>query len=401
MLADPSTGALVNPASGGAGGVWLPSLQQPGLGSVLLTTADGGRASFGWQSVGMVSQTAHPASQVLGFLVAGPQAGSPAQPGRLTPAQVAAVFEPATPPAGIPLQVSAVMVTGGGLRVRFNQPIDLARLRAEAGGAVPPGLLVLMRGGERVPGRLVADPDGRGLAFMPASGVLADGDYTLRVLSGNDGVRSAAGQALDGDGDGQPGGDHLARFTLRGGQLTALADGAAAGGQTLAAASADAAFTTGPSAAGTSANGISATGSYAAEDWIGQRWLAGGVLDPTLWAALTGGVGGMISLAFAPLTRPRPARRAGARPAAADDIRLNLGALARPATLPVAAHSNAANASNASNALNALNASSAATVAPMTRHTPDASPAPAAPAAGWMSRWLGGGGPAKTWRIRL
>ena len=101
-----------------------------------------------------------------------------------------------------------------------------------------------------------------------------------------------------------------------------------------------------------------------AED-LSQPWQAGAYGDPALWAALTGGVGGLISLAFAPLARPR--RRSGQRTlaGAGDDIRLRFDNGACPTAAPAAPAS------------------------------------PAAAKTSWIGRWLGRAGSSQPWRIRL
>jgi hypothetical protein len=299
-------------------------------------------------AVGLVTQTPHLASQILGFLVAG-EPGTAAAPGALTREQFAALFEAdAPPPASGPLQVSTVIVSGGGLRVRFNQVIDLTRLGGAGGGGVHEAgsLFVLVRGSDAVPGALVVDPDGRGVLFIPGGGPLADGVYTLRLSSGASGWATPTGNALDGDRDGRAGGDYLARFTIAGGAL-----------RVAAAEDADDAATA------------------LAADWTAQQLARGDGIDPALWTALTGGIGGLISLAFAPLARPRPVRRGRRTVPADDEVRVRFdAAAARPAEAPTADSARAVTA-------------------------PIAAPSVAKPS--WMSRWLGGSGVAQNWRIRL
>jgi hypothetical protein len=262
----------------------------PSFGSAVL------RNPFEVQSVGIVGlpavqmlpQTAHVGTQFLGFLVAGDRPGAPVARSALTRPQMAALFEEsaATGP-DTPLQVGTVAITGGALRVRFNQPLDLGRLGA---GAERLGqLLLVQRNGAVLAGTVLLDPDARGLAFVPQAGALPDGEYVLRLLSGDNGLQSLQGRPLDGDGDGQPGGDYLGRFILAGNTVRS----AAAAGQD---------FST-PS----TVTAVSAVNTVSTDIVVADA-------DRVLWTALTGGIGGAITLAFAPMLRPT-------RGAVADDRR--------------------------------------------------------------------------------
>ncbi len=64
-----------------------------------------------------------------------------------------------------------------------------------------------------VPGSLVVD--GNTIRFIATGGPLAPDNYTLTLRSGVDGIKDlATGDPLDGNGDGTPGGDYVATFTV-------------------------------------------------------------------------------------------------------------------------------------------------------------------------------------------
>ena len=262
--------------------------------------------------VRLVGQTAHPYGQALGFAVAdgsGP-GGSGGTP--LTVDQMIALLDTHPPAAGTPavLQVRGVLFTGNALRVRFNHAIDA---RALASGDVAARIVVL-RDNQPVKGRLVADPDGEGFAFVAEQALLPEGSYTVLLKSGRGGIARADGDALDGDFDGRAGGDYKARFNLvNPAQRNALAP-------TLQ---------------------LVASMDWLSESWADQAWApapAAGTALP-LWAGLTGGIGGLATLAAAPLLgHNRLARRAAAagrrRAASADEPpRVNRQAAAADTTV--------------------------------------------------------------------
>ena len=116
-----------------------------------------------------------------------------------------------------PLQVRAITLSGGGLHVRFNRALDVARLvGAGAGGSafVPPVAVELLNGNTPVHARLLPDPDGAGLQLIVEGGWPSDGEYELRLRSNANGLVTIQGEWLDGDGDGRPGGDYVGRFTI-------------------------------------------------------------------------------------------------------------------------------------------------------------------------------------------
>jgi hypothetical protein len=173
-------------------------------------------------SVSAVGQSAHPWARAIAEAMVDslPPAGAGLNlpPGPVTAEQVASAIDAKPlPPGQLPaLHVRSAVATAGGIRVRFSQPLDVARLVQ----GTPPGELprsaavVLLRNGEPVRGHLAVDPDGAGFLFVPEGGLLAEGTYSLTLRSGTGALVSAAGQSLDGDHDGVPGGDFRARLQV-------------------------------------------------------------------------------------------------------------------------------------------------------------------------------------------
>ena len=71
--------------------------------------------------------------------------------------------------------------------------------------------------------------DGRSARFLATGGPLADGSYSVRLVSGAAALRDLDGVALDGDANGTPGDDFLGSFTVAKGSAVSvgLADSAA------------------------------------------------------------------------------------------------------------------------------------------------------------------------------
>jgi hypothetical protein len=169
-------------------------------------------------SVNVVDLSAHPFSQTTGFAVVESTASSAVPPPVLNAQAMNALIEsqPTAAGTGRPLQVLGVAVTGAAVRVRFNQPVDLGRLakQADPAGGMRSPAVVVMRGDQVVRGVLLPDPDGAGFSFLPESGVLLRGEYTVLLRSRADGFVNARGELLDGDYDNRAGGDYRARFTV-------------------------------------------------------------------------------------------------------------------------------------------------------------------------------------------
>jgi hypothetical protein len=181
----------------------------------------GSTGSYGTvMTVGLSEQSAHPYSQALSFAVAEAVAAGSTAGGPLTAQAMNQLVEAQPTAAGATrtLQVKGVAVTGGGVRVRFNQAVDLGRLavQGDAAGTLRSTQVVVLRGDRVVPGMLIPDPDGAGFSFIPEGGPLPRGEYTLLLRSGAGGVVNTRGDWLDGDYDGQAGGDYRARFSVDG-----------------------------------------------------------------------------------------------------------------------------------------------------------------------------------------
>ena len=297
-------------------------------------------------------QTAHPYTQAIGFATVDSNASGSV----LRPESMATLLDSPPADAAVALQVRAVVVTGNGLRVRFNQAVDV---RALAAGDADTHIVV-QRDSRPVKGRIVVDADGQGFVFVAEGGLLPDGSYTVRLPSR--GAAKPGGEALDGDYDGKAGGDYRGRFTVTGAaQRLSLGLGLDAGAsfERLAAAT---------------GQGFIALDSSL--DWIAQRWQvqrdsASGDTTDTAWTTLTGGFGGLAMLAAAP---------------AALDTRLARRALAAGARRREAGDGSADGAP--------------IRIAPQAPRA--AEPTAARRAPGWVARWLGGHQEdSKGWRIRL
>jgi hypothetical protein len=162
-------------------------------------------------SVSVVDGSAHPNSQASGVVIA--QRVDSARSGSLSAEQMAAllVSTPTGAGASIALQVRSALVIATGVHVRFNQQFDP---RAFAGSGEAP--VVLLHNGVPLRGRIVIDPDGLGFIFVAESATLPRGEYSVLLRSGPGGLRKLDGEALDGDHDGQPGGDYKGSFSVIG-----------------------------------------------------------------------------------------------------------------------------------------------------------------------------------------
>ena len=229
-------------------------------------------------SVLFTDQSAHPFAQAVGFAVVESATGQP------TRHNLTALLESYPTSGGPPatLQVRAVIVMGGGLRVRFNQAFDARALLSVDGQAAH---IVVMRDNLAVKGRIVIDSDGEGFIFIAEGALLPDGNYTVRLLAGPKGFTNLNGGGLDGDYDGKAGGDYRGRFSVTGSALRlSLNDGE----QPMQLAP---------------AQPFEALIELSSDlDWITQRWSTEPDLqaDDSSWAALTGGIGGLVTLAAMP-----------------------------------------------------------------------------------------------------
>ena len=188
-------------------------------------------------SVALVGQTAHLFSQAIALATVESLPTTIAlPPGPITAEAMAALIESAPTAAGQPatLHVRSAVATGGGLRIRFSQGLDIDRLvrGTPAGEPLRPVDVFVLRNGAPVRGQIVIDPDGGGFVFVPEGGLLLDGDYSLVLHTANGSFATPAGQVLDGDHDGRPGGDFKARFNVQRPQVVGSAIGAPASGDT-------------------------------------------------------------------------------------------------------------------------------------------------------------------------
>jgi hypothetical protein len=118
------------------------------------------------------------------------------------------------------LQVSSIVATDRGLRVRFNQALSASAL---AGSGI-----TLLRGEQAMSGTLVIDPDSAGFRFDVDAGELTAGKYRVVLRTDSGAFVPPGGVRLDGDFDGRAGGDYRGRFTIPGAaDQTSSVDGAA------------------------------------------------------------------------------------------------------------------------------------------------------------------------------
>ena len=136
------------------------------------------------------------------------------------------------------LQVQRLDGRHDGFEVVFTRAIVVADLNI--GGAAA-DVVVTNSAGQPVAGSLFVAADGRSARFIASGGLLADGSYALRLVAGAQALRDNQGVALDGNGDGAAGDDHLGSFVVARGNAVSvgLADTARGPGQVLGVALAD------------------------------------------------------------------------------------------------------------------------------------------------------------------
>ncbi|HMW64287.1 MAG TPA: Ig-like domain-containing protein, partial [Accumulibacter sp.] len=136
----------------------------------------------------------------------------------------------------VTLRVTSFAPTDSGFRVEFNRAVEAHVLNLYGPGssgdndrplAKGPADVTLQGSGSigGVRGSLVLDDDRMGATFVRTNGVLAAGDYTLTLASRSDGWQDTSGHLLDGDGDGQGGGDYVQHFTVAGSSSAVLSAG--------------------------------------------------------------------------------------------------------------------------------------------------------------------------------
>jgi len=112
-----------------------------------------------------------------------------------------------------PLAVASHRVTPSGFTARFTGSLDTQNLnlydtQTNDQGPADVALVRHLPDGscEDIPGSLVVDSDSA--TFIVTGGPLPAGDYTATLRGSSNGFKDLAGQILDGDGDGSPGGDY-------------------------------------------------------------------------------------------------------------------------------------------------------------------------------------------------
>jgi subtilisin family serine protease len=115
------------------------------------------------------------------------------------------------------LRVTGVSPTPSGVAVSFSGPVDPSTLNIydDAAGAHGPSDVTLDGAASGpVPISLVLSRTETGFELVRAGGLLAPDTYTLSLRGGAGGIRSQAGEALDGNGDGIAGDDFTTTFTV-------------------------------------------------------------------------------------------------------------------------------------------------------------------------------------------
>ena len=114
------------------------------------------------------------------------------------------------------LLVDQIVTGRDGVTVSFDGPLDLPNLDLHNRAASPEDLDVTLvdATGGLVDAALAVNAAGDGFRLVVSNGLLAAGDYTLTIRSGEAGVVAADGRLLDGDGDGIGGDDFVSSFTV-------------------------------------------------------------------------------------------------------------------------------------------------------------------------------------------
>lgn len=117
------------------------------------------------------------------------------------------------------LKVTSLQGTNTGFQVRFNRAFDATTLNLYDSAFYSRGAADLaLRDalGRSVEGSLVLDADYTGLRFVKTNGLLANGNYTLKMDSRGDAFVDSMGGLLDGNRDGVAGDNFSGTFTVNG-----------------------------------------------------------------------------------------------------------------------------------------------------------------------------------------
>jgi hypothetical protein len=123
----------------------------------------------------------------------------------------------ATNVVSLPLTVTNFLPKPTGFSVSFNAQIDIARLNLYDGQDStqdPADLQLIGPNGLEVKGSIIWNPTTRTLEYIKTDRLLDDGNYTLSLFSRSDSFVNTNQQLLDGNNDGQAGGDYQISFNI-------------------------------------------------------------------------------------------------------------------------------------------------------------------------------------------
>jgi hypothetical protein len=119
-------------------------------------------------------------------------------------------------PLDVSLKVTSFAATRTGFVARLNRDLaaNVLNLYDQGGALGPADATVVGAVTGPVRGSLVIDPELRKVIFIKTGAPLAADTYTVTLVSGSNAFRDTAGNVLDGNGDGTPGDDFTATFTV-------------------------------------------------------------------------------------------------------------------------------------------------------------------------------------------
>ena len=115
------------------------------------------------------------------------------------------------------LQVKEFNPTNSGFEILFTQPIKDSVINLYSDNNVSSSqsdILLREESGDLIEGSIVFRDDLSGFTFVKTGNVLTPGTYSVTVESREDGIVDFGGQILDGDNDGQAGGNYTTEFTI-------------------------------------------------------------------------------------------------------------------------------------------------------------------------------------------